>query len=84
MWPQSKTENGLKNEHKHFSIFFSDHIFVEDDGLTDTSSLHHPLGVNLPADHQDTPEGQESIKAKLNAIRNKLVQQVSRQDLLDW
>lgn len=71
---------------EHLNIFFFSfwHVFVEDDGLTDSSSLHHPLGVNLPADHQDTPEGQESIKAKLNAIRNKLVQQVRRDDLPDW
>nr|XP_046265400.1 insulin-like growth factor-binding protein 1 [Scatophagus argus] len=45
----------------------------EVDGLTDYGSLH--LYLNIPADHQDTGEGQESIKAKLNAIRNKLVQQ---------
>ncbi|KAM8838783.1 insulin-like growth factor-binding protein 1 isoform 1-T1 [Synchiropus picturatus] len=38
-------------------------------------SLHFMLGLNLPSDLQDTAEGQESIKAKVNAIRNKLVQQ---------
>ncbi|XP_053186187.1 insulin-like growth factor-binding protein 1 [Scomber japonicus] len=47
----------------------------EVDGVPDHSSLHYLLGLNLPLDHQDTAEGQESIKAKVNAIRNKLVQQ---------
>ncbi|KAM7400556.1 hypothetical protein PAMA_004982 [Pampus argenteus] len=40
----------------------------------DHRSLHYLLGLNLPLDHQDTAEGQESIKAKVNAIRNKLEQ----------
>ncbi|XP_026229513.1 insulin-like growth factor-binding protein 1 [Anabas testudineus] len=47
----------------------------ETDGIADHGSLHHLLGLNFPFDHQDAAEGQESIKAKLNAIRNKLVQQ---------
>ncbi|XP_028988825.1 insulin-like growth factor-binding protein 1 [Betta splendens] len=46
----------------------------ETDGA-DQGSLHHLLGLNLPFDLQDTAEGHESIKAKVNAIRNKLVQQ---------
>lgn len=51
--------------------------FLEDgDGVVDHSSLNYLLGFSLSVDLQDTPEGQESIKAKLNAIRNKLVQQV--------
>lgn len=59
------------------SIFFSPCTFVEDvDGVVDHSSLNYLLGFSLSVDLQDTPEGQESIKAKLNAIRNKLVQQV--------
>ncbi|KAM3604048.1 uncharacterized protein V6R79_005713 [Siganus canaliculatus] len=45
------------------------------DGATDHSSLHYLLGVNNPAEHQDPTEGQESFKARLNAIRNKMVQQ---------
>ncbi|KAK2895227.1 insulin-like growth factor-binding protein 1b isoform X1 [Channa argus] len=48
----------------------------ETDGVPDHGSLHHLLGLNHPFDHQDTAEGQESIKAKVNAILNKLVQQV--------
>lgn len=44
------------------------------DGVADHSSLNYLLGISLPIDLQDTPEGHESIKAKLNAIR-KLVQQ---------
>nr|XP_015812297.2 insulin-like growth factor-binding protein 1 [Nothobranchius furzeri] len=56
-------------------------ICTEDDGqeeveeVPDHGSLHYLLGLNLPSDHQDAAEGQESIKAKVNAIRNKLVQQ---------
>lgn len=53
---------------------------TEDDGLIDHGSVHSLLSLNLPADHQDTAEGQESIKAKLNAIRNKLVRQVSENE----
>lgn len=45
--------------------------------MTDQGSLHYLLGLNLPIDYHDTAEGQESIKAKLNAIRNKLERQVS-------
>ncbi|XP_070831282.1 insulin-like growth factor-binding protein 1 [Chaetodon trifascialis] len=44
----------------------------EADGVTGHGSLQYLLGVNGPVDPQDTAEGQESIKAKLNAIRNKL------------
>lgn len=57
-------------------------LCAEDDGLIDHGSVQH---LNLPADHQDTAEGQESIKAKLNAVRNKLVRQVSENDpRLPW
>lgn len=45
--------------------------------MIDPGSVHHLLSLNLPVDHRDTAEGQESVKAKLNAIRNKLVRQVS-------
>ncbi|XP_028283783.1 insulin-like growth factor-binding protein 1 [Parambassis ranga] len=47
----------------------------ESDGLLDHGSLHYLLGPNLPFENHDTAEGQESVKARLNAIRNKLVQQ---------
>nr|AEB96249.1 insulin-like growth factor binding protein-1 [Scophthalmus maximus] len=47
----------------------------ETEGVPDHGSLHYLLGLNLPLDHQDPAEGHESIKAKVNAIRNKLVQQ---------
>lgn len=58
--------------------------FVEDvDGVVDHSSLNYLLGFSLSVDLQDTPEGQESIKAKLNAIRNKLVQQVRDEHQFD-
>lgn len=43
--------------------------------VADHGSLHYLLGLNLPLDQQDTAEGQEIIKANVNAIRNKLVQQ---------
>ncbi|XP_049889384.1 insulin-like growth factor-binding protein 1 [Epinephelus moara] len=46
----------------------------ETDGAPDHSSLHYLLDLNLPLDHQDT-EGQESIKAKGNAICNQMVEQ---------
>ncbi|XP_058506545.1 insulin-like growth factor-binding protein 1 [Solea solea] len=42
---------------------------------SDQSSMHHLVGLNLHVDHQDNTEGQESIKSKVNAIRNKLIQQ---------
>lgn len=67
--------------HKRKSAEFTDAdmmIFLtETEGVTDHGSVHYLLSLNLPVDHQDTAEGQESIKAKLNAIRNKLVRQVS-------
>ncbi|KAM9349152.1 insulin-like growth factor-binding protein 1 [Symphorus nematophorus] len=47
----------------------------EEADVTDSGSLHYLLGLNIPIEHHDTAEGQETIKAKLNAIRNKLVQQ---------
>ncbi|KAK7945576.1 hypothetical protein WMY93_001304 [Mugilogobius chulae] len=55
-------------------------ICTEDPGqdqtdVVDHDSLQYRLGLNLPLDQPDTAEGQESIKAKVNAIRNKLVQQ---------
>ncbi|KAF3858207.1 hypothetical protein F7725_011408 [Dissostichus mawsoni] len=52
-------------------------VCTEDQGEDDVpyhGSLHYLLGLNLPLD-QDTAEGQESIKARVNAIRNKLDQQ---------
>lgn len=50
----------------------------EADGVTGHGSLQYLLGLNVPVDPQDTVEGQESIKAKLNAIRNKLAHEVRR------
>ncbi|XP_041659690.1 insulin-like growth factor-binding protein 1 [Cheilinus undulatus] len=47
----------------------------EADTASDQGSLHYLLSLNLPLDHQNTAEGQESIKAKINAIRNELVQE---------
>ncbi|XP_028328898.1 insulin-like growth factor-binding protein 1 [Gouania willdenowi] len=47
----------------------------EADGFPDHGSLHYLLGLNLPLDEQDTAEGQERFRAKVNAIRSKLVQQ---------
>ncbi|KAM6948726.1 insulin-like growth factor-binding protein 1 [Aplochiton taeniatus] len=41
----------------------------------DHSSLHHLLGLNSPMDPSQAAEAQESIKAKVNAIRNKLLEQ---------
>lgn len=59
------------------SIFPPTVTCLEDvDGVVDHSSLNYLLGFGLSVDLHETPEGQESIKAKLNAIRNKLVQQV--------
>ncbi|KAM4552437.1 insulin-like growth factor-binding protein 1 [Odontesthes bonariensis] len=52
-----------------------DEGYEESDGGQDHGSLHYLLGLNFPSDLQDTAEGQESIKARVNAIRNKLVQQ---------
>ncbi|MEQ2236615.1 hypothetical protein ILYODFUR_014497 [Ilyodon furcidens] len=36
---------------------------------------HYLLALNLPSDHQDTDEGHESLKARVDAIHNKLAQQ---------
>lgn len=53
--------------------------FLEDTDITsDQSSLHYLLALNRPLDPQDMAEAQESIKAKVNAIRKKLIQQVLR------
>lgn len=60
----------------HVCSLFSKNSTEEDGGVPDHGSLQHILGLNLPFDHQDFAEGQESLKAKVNAIRNKLVQQV--------
>lgn len=49
---------------------------TDDDDLTNQGSVHYLLSLNLPSDHQDPAEGQESIKSMLNAIRSKLVRQV--------
>lgn len=59
------------------------------DEVQEHDSVHYLLGLNLPSDHQDAAEGRESLKARVNAIRNKLVQQVRqcisliKEDLLD-
>ncbi|KAJ3595256.1 hypothetical protein NHX12_004560 [Muraenolepis orangiensis] len=45
------------------------------DSIPDHGSLHYLLGLNRPLDPRDTPEAPESIKAKVNAILSKLVQQ---------
>lgn len=51
--------------------------FLEDTDITsDQGALHYLLGLNRPLDPQDMAEVQESIKAKVNAIRKKLIQQV--------
>lgn len=47
----------------------------EADAMPDHSSLHYLLGLNTPSDGRDAAEAQESIKAKVNAIRKKLVEQ---------
>lgn len=51
---------------------------MEADGGTGHASLHYLFGLNIPFDPQDTAEGQESIKAKLNVIRSKLEHQVRK------
>ncbi|XP_034039175.1 insulin-like growth factor-binding protein 1 [Thalassophryne amazonica] len=52
-----------------------DHAQDETDVAPDHSGVHCMLGLDNPFDNQNTAEGQESIKAKVNAIRNKLIQQ---------
>ncbi|XP_016386098.1 insulin-like growth factor-binding protein 1b [Sinocyclocheilus rhinocerous] len=46
----------------------------EPDVTSDQGSLHYLLGLNRPLDPRDAAEAQESIKAKVNAIRKKLIQ----------
>lgn len=48
----------------------------EPDVTSDQGSLRYLLGLNRPLDPQDAAEAQESIKARVNAIRKKLIQQV--------
>ncbi|XP_074507529.1 insulin-like growth factor-binding protein 1 [Sebastes fasciatus] len=50
----------------------------QEEAIPDHGSLHYLLGLNLPLDPEDTTEGQESIKAKFNSIRNKLAQQYTQ------
>ncbi|XP_051990861.1 insulin-like growth factor-binding protein 1 isoform X2 [Xyrauchen texanus] len=45
------------------------------DITSEQGSLNYLLGLNRPLNPQDAAEAQESIKAKVNAIRKKLVQQ---------
>ncbi|XP_007559414.1 insulin-like growth factor-binding protein 1 [Poecilia latipinna] len=45
------------------------------DEVQEHGSAPYLLGLDLPSDHQDTAEMHESLKARVNAIRNKLVQQ---------
>ncbi|XP_056148861.1 insulin-like growth factor-binding protein 1b isoform X2 [Lampris incognitus] len=47
----------------------------EVDRALEHGPLHYLFGVNAPSDPRDTVEVQESIKAKVNAIRSKLMQQ---------
>ncbi|KTG39539.1 hypothetical protein cypCar_00008552 [Cyprinus carpio] len=45
------------------------------DITSDQGSLQYLLGLNRPLDPQDAAEAQESIRAKVNAIRKKVIQQ---------
>ncbi|XP_068557751.1 insulin-like growth factor-binding protein 1b [Cebidichthys violaceus] len=45
----------------------------QEEAVPDPGSLHYLLGLNLPLDPRD--EGQESIRTKVNAIRNTLMQE---------
>ncbi|XP_068426986.1 insulin-like growth factor-binding protein 1 [Clinocottus analis] len=47
----------------------------QEEAVPDHGSLHYLLGLNLPFDPQEPTEGQESIRTKVNAIRNKLMQE---------
>ncbi|TNN37694.1 Insulin-like growth factor-binding protein 1 [Liparis tanakae] len=47
----------------------------QEEAESDQGSLHYLLGLNLPLDPQDPAEGHESIRTKVNAIRNKLMQE---------
>lgn len=58
--------------YKAYHAWYKALLFPSDEG-TDHASLHHLLGLNKPL---DALEAQESLKAKVNAIRKKLVQQV--------
>lgn len=46
--------------------------------ISDPGSNHYPPGHSKPYDPRQAADAQESMKAKLNAIRKKLVEQVSR------
>nr|XP_040027124.1 insulin-like growth factor-binding protein 1 [Gasterosteus aculeatus aculeatus] len=47
----------------------------QEEAAPDHGSLDYLLGLNLPLDPQDTTEGQETFRTKVNAIHNKLVQE---------
>ena len=50
-------------------------------GVADPGSLQYLLSLNLPFDHQDRADGQEGIRARLNSIRNQLVQVVRKEHM---
>lgn len=84
VWPDRRYDSvqliscfpGNLRETTHVCLWIA---FLEDTDITsDQSSLHYLLGLNRPLDPQDMAEAQESIKAKVNAIRKKLIQQVLR------
>ncbi|XP_056600314.1 insulin-like growth factor-binding protein 1b [Triplophysa dalaica] len=47
----------------------------EETDITDQSSLQYLLGLNKPLDAEDGAQALESIKAKVNAIRRKLLKE---------
>ncbi|XP_076828827.1 insulin-like growth factor-binding protein 1b isoform X1 [Brachyhypopomus gauderio] len=59
-----------RNDEKLQNVMLENNLLTEDGDVTDRGSLHYLLGLNKPLD----PEAQESIKAKINAIRKKLVE----------
>ncbi len=73
---------------KHKRCHWSTVLFVDEPDITsDQGSMQYLLGLNRPLDPQDAAEAQESIKAKVNAIRKRLIQQVlkpSGKSLIHW
>lgn len=60
-------------------LLFCETCVEEVHGVAEPGSLHYLLSLNLPFDHQDRADGQEGIRAKLNSIRNQLVQVVRKE-----
>ncbi|XP_056321289.1 insulin-like growth factor-binding protein 1b [Danio aesculapii] len=74
--PRAGDPRPLHSLTRGHAVCVEHHPTEEDAELTsEPGSLHHLLNLNRALDPRDTAETQESIKAQVNAIRQKLIQQ---------